>query len=383
MRQAKVNILAQGLKELRAHTLDAFAHYQRAGALTVPLKDEFNPPLWELGHLAWFQEYWIKRNQQKERGVSLDIRHERLPSILDTADSWYDSTRVAHDLRWSLPLLPTELCLSYLQKTLENSLDCLLDECDNSPALYFYWLVLQHEAMHLEAGTYMAQALGIPFAAKWASPITARTMGTRQMTGLEWTMGTDWKDLAGESFCFDNEVGRRQTRLNNFYIALHPVTWAQYLDFTTATGHRLPLYVRHSKTSTGSLPFEVNVFGTWQPIDPLASTVHISWDDAQAYCRWAQCSLPTEAQWDYAARTQKDFQWGEVWEWTADAFEPFEGFAPHPYEEYSAPWFGSRKVLRGAAKATHPYLRNVHYRNFFTPERRDIYAGFRVCYPDG
>ena len=383
MRQAKVNILAKGLKALRAHTLEAFAHYQRAGALNVPLEDEFNPPLWELGHLAWFQEYWIKRNQQKDRGVLLDIGHERPPSILDMADSWYDSSRVAHDLRWSLPLLSTEPCLRYLQETLDNSLASLLTESDNSPALYFYWLALQHEAMHLEASSYMAQALGVPFDEKWATPITSRTNGIRHMSGLDWAMGRDWQALGGQSFCFDNEVGLRLTRLDPFSIALHPVTWAQYLDFTTATGHRLPLYVRPAKATAGSLPFEINVFGSWQPINPQACAVHISWDDAQAYCHWAQCRLPTEAQWDYAAHTQRDFQWGEVWEWTADPFEPFEGFAPHPYEEYSAPWFSSRKVLRGAAKATHPYLRNVDYRNFFRPERRDIYAGFRVCYPEG
>jgi ergothioneine biosynthesis protein EgtB len=392
MRQAEVHILTQGLKTLRTQTLEAFAHYQRAEALTVPIEEEFNPPLWELGHLAWFQEYWVARNQQRALGVKQDVSHPRPPSVLASADAWYDSAKVAHDSRWSLPLLKSADCLAYLQKTLEATLESLGQEANGSPALYFYWLTLQHEAMHLEASAYMAQALSIPFEATWA-PISHADRSANQQTRSKmrhlkatgWAMGTDWQKLAGQSFCFDNEVGHRQTTIEAFSIALQPVTWAEYFKFVEATGHRLPLYVR-AMTNTApltsppaTLPFEINVFGIWQPINPEASATHISWDDAQAYCKWAHCRLPTEAEWDIAARTQNDFKWGEVWEWTADNFEPFEGFSPHPYVEYSAPWFGSRKVLRGAAWVTHPYLRDVHYRNFFTPERRDIYAGFRVC----
>lgn len=392
MRQAKVNILTQGLKTLRIHTLEAFAHFERAGALNVPLEDEFNPPLWELGHLAWFQEFWVARNLQRSDGVLQDIRRPRLPSIVASADAWYDSAKVAHDSRWSLPLLQTTECIAFLQKTLDMSLDSLAKETDGSPALYFYWLALQHEAMHLEANAYMAQALNIPYEATWA--LTHQADGsatqqplpkTRHLKAAQWSMGTDWQRLSGQLFCFDNEVGQRDTALKAFSISLQPVTWAEYFNFIRATDHRLPLYVREKSiaappsSSPSALPYEIKTFGIWQPLNPAACATHISWDDAQAYCQWARCRLPTEAEWDMAARTQDDFKWGEVWEWTADNFEPFEGFSAHPYVEYSAPWFGSRKVLRGAAWVTHPYLRDVHYRNFFTPERRDIYSGFRVC----
>jgi len=389
MRQSDVNILAQGLKALRTQTLEAFAQYQRADALNVPREDEFNPPLWELGHLAWFQEYWVARNQQRNRGVLLDITHPRLPSIVAAADTWYDSAKVAHDSRWSLPMLQATDCLAYLQQTLDITLASLEKEPSGSSALYFYWLALQHEAMHLEASAYMAQALDIPFEVTWIQAPEAdgsvrqpTRPDMRHLKAASWTMGTDWQKLLGQSFCFDNEVGHRQTALEAFSIALQPVTWAEYFNFILATGHRLPLYVREKSVSPSfetALPFEIKTFGIWQPINPEACASHISWDDAQAYCQWASCRLPTEAEWDMAARTQNDFSWGQVWEWTADAFEPFDGFTPHPYTEYSAPWFGSRKVLRGAAWVTHPYLRNLHYRNFFTPDRRDIYAGFRVC----
>lgn len=395
MRQAKVNTLAQGLITLRRDTLLAFEHYRLSHALVVPLEEEFNPPLWELGHLAWFQEYWIARNQQRDQGIAQDIHHSRHPSKISQADRWYDSARVTHASRWSLPLLSTEPCLDYLQQTLDETLTLLMQEKDDSPALYFYWLALQHEAMHLEASTYMAQSLSIPFTAPWAVspavqhphtplhiPQTEYKTGTGPLQYISsrlWSMGTASREFSSQCFYFDNEAGERLTTLESYSIAPEPVTWAQYLRFIEATGHRLPPYMRVVHLPSPSLAYEINVFGSWLPLDPEACARHISWDDAQAYCRWASCRLPTEAEWDCAARTQAEFKWGEVWEWTADTFEPFEGFTSHPYVEYSAPWFGSRKVLRGAAWATHPSLRDLKYRNFFTPDRRDIYAGFRVC----
>jgi EgtB-related family protein len=227
--------------------------------------------------------------------------------------------------------------------------------------------------MHLEAGTYMAQALSIPFEAAWSYRAPAhRTVSqgtTAKLPSQDWTLGS-----ASDKFCFDNELIARSVALEAFEISLDPVSWDQYMTFIAATGHRLPPYVRRAGSS-----FEVQTFGAWAPMAMQAPAVHISWDDAQTYCTWAQCRLPSEVEWDCAARTLKDLNWGEVWEWTQDTFEPFEGFVVHPYAEYSAPWFGTRKVLRGAARATHHVLRHVQYRNFFTPERCDIYSGFRTC----
>ena len=89
--------------------------------------------------------------------------------------------------------------------------------------------------------------------------------------------------------------------------------------------------------------------------------------------------MPTEAEWECAALTAPDFTWGQVWEWTSSRFEPYPGFVPHPYVDYSAPWFGSRAVLRGASFGTQPRMRHPRYRNYFPAERSDIFAGFRSC----
>ncbi|CAN1550331.1 unchr_TIGR03440, aerobic sulfatase maturase family protein [Burkholderiaceae bacterium] len=390
MRQAKAKELTAALQELRTHTLSAFRAYERANLMHIPYQPELNPPLWELGHIAWFQEYWIGRNKHRSEGTDWQIGRPQNTSLLITSDQWFDSAKVQHVTRWDQALLTRETCLTYAEQTLEQTLALLQADAQSGSTLYFYWLVLQHEAMHLEASAYMAQALAIPFNPMWVSDHANSTTGeianastlakagasqprsrqtTTRLPAQSWTLGS-----AADQFCFDNELIARPVALKTFEIDLEPVCWTQYMSFIAATGHRLPLYVRQTGSS-----FEIQTFGVWAPMNMQDTAVHLSWDDAQAYCAWAQRRLPTEAEWDCAARTTPNFNWGEVWEWTQDTFEPFDGFVVHPYAEYSAPWFGTRKVLRGAAAVTHSVLRHVQYRNFFTPERRDIYSGFRTC----
>lgn len=380
MRKANTKELTHALEEMRLHTLDSFRFYERAQKLLIPYSPEFNPPLWELGHIAWFQEYWIARNPYRSEGAAMRSGLAKENSVLACADQWYDSAKVQHETRWNQGYPSSNSCLSYAAQTLERTLTLLQKTSDDDAALYFYWLVLQHEAMHLEAGTYMAQALGIPFETTWVSSDINETKNptgdgrvfsakTARVPAQRWTMGSPT-----DQFCFDNELTARTVTLAPFEISLEPVSWAQYMMFVTTNGHRLPRYIR--KAGSG---FEVQTFGSWRPMSMQAPAVHISWDDAQAYCSWARCRLPTEAEWDCAARTLEDFSWGEVWEWTHDTFQPFDGFIAHPYTEYSAPWFGTHKVMRGAARVTHHVLRHVQYRNFFTPGRCDIYSGFRTC----
>ena len=383
IRTSDAAMLAQELMRMRSITLAVFEAYEAAGALDVPQTDEFNPPLWELGHVGWFQQWWIGRNQQRHLGIECDPAQSRLPCPhfvgAQFGDDWYNSSAIAHAKRWHLPLLSAAATRQYLNATLTQTLECLSAAGSSDAELYFYRLVLLHEAMHLEAAVYMAQALELPISMpSWMTDaphlIASNTDYKRAREPFfikkrAWRLGSE-----PQGFVFDNELASQDIELPAYEIDAQPVSWAQYLTFVQSASYPLPRYVRASGNG-----FESIRFGVWLPLDMSASAVHISWHEAQAYCLWADRRLPTEAQWECAAFTLPSMAWGDVWEWTESDFLPYEGFTAHPYRDYSEPWFGSRKVLKGACAATLPIMRHAKYRNYFMPDRTDIYAGFRTC----
>lgn len=399
-------MLSLALMDARNHTLHLFGQYQRAleaSSFEVPQLATINPPLWELGHVGWFQECWIGRNLQRSLGQRCDPVHTRLASIEPQADRWWDSSHVPHETRWALDLPDVGNCRAYLLDTLESTLELLEKAGEDDEALYFYRLCLFHEDMHGEAFAYTAQTLGLALDKPLLQAFTPPPMVLREpvlVPATRWQLGSSYQ--AGQGFAFDNERAAHEVRVPEFEIDAQPVTWAQYIEFVDdggydrqalwhpqgwdwlqgqagGEGRRGPRYVEQIGVASGAVM--QTRFG--QPMRMLGNqpAMHMTWWEADAWCRWAGRRLPAEVEWEVAAHTaaRRGFHWGAVWEWMGSTFRAYPGFAPDPYRDYSEPWFGTHKVLRGASFATRARMQHPKYRNFYLPGRDDIFCGFRSC----
>lgn len=386
--------LAEALVASRHDTLATFAVFERAlPGLAVPLLDTLNPPLWELGHIGWFQEYWIARNPQREHGSRADPEAPRAAPGRAGADALYDSSRVPHDTRWQLALPDADATRDDLASQLQRTLALLQASAPGDDPLYFFRLALLHEDMHHEAALYMAQSLGLEIAdRRWQPAPLAAPRASLHFEAGPWPLGH-----AGPGFAFDNELASHTVPTAACEIDSRVLTWAEFLVFAEAGGYAQPQWwSRDGAAWLSQQPAPLPRYlrrdgrtwqqwrhGRWSVLDLALPACHLSAHEAEAWCRWAGRRLPTEAEWERAAVTRPDaFGWGQVWEWTASPFGPYPGFVAHPYRDYAAPWFGSRPVLRGASFMTQPRMRHPRYRNFFVASRHDVPAGFRSCRAD-
>lgn len=396
-REGHAQDLALALRESRRDTLATFDAYEASlPDLIVPHRTELNPPLWELGHIGWFQEFWIGRNPARHLGRRADPDTPRRPPSRAHADALYHSSHVPHATRWSLPLPTAQATRADLAGQLAQTLQCLEDLPDEGEALYFHRLALLHEDMHHEAALYMAQGLGIAIAdPRWQPRALPAPRDELAFDAGTWTLGTPHP----RGFAFDNEVGEAEMQVPSLRIDAQVVRWGEFMPFVDEGGYEARRFwseagwawlqaraapearaPRHVRRAPGLGGWESWRHGRWTPLDPCQAARHLTLHEAEAWCRWAGRRLPTEAEWERAALTRPEtFEWGEVWEWTASPFQPFVGFEPHPYRDYSAPWFDGRPVLRGASFMTQPRMKHPRYRNFFQAHRNDVPAGFRSC----
>ncbi|HEX4803190.1 MAG TPA: selenoneine synthase SenA [Myxococcaceae bacterium] len=390
-----------------------------------------NPLLWEIGHVGWFQERWVLRHALGRK------------PLRENGDALYDSSTVPHDTRWGLPLPSRAETIDYLGRVRELVLSVISNPEESRAADYFLRLSIAHEDMHDEAFVITRQTLGYPrpepLGTAGTPPEGGPLDGDAPVPGGPFMLGA----FAGaEQFIHDNEKWAHPIEVPSFEMARAAVTQSQFADFVSAGGYRRrdwwsdegwrwresagaehPLYWRRADRG-----WQRREFDRWVGLEPHRPVIHVNWYEAQAFCRFAGRRLPTEAEWEVAAagtpgipgalsRGKRRFPWGDqppspkranldgewqgcadvgalpdgdsafghrqmignVWEWTATAFDPYPGFSADPYKDYSEPWFGTHKVLRGGCWVTRGRLIRNTWRNFYTPERRDILAGFRTC----
>jgi len=386
-RRLSGSALADALRDSRRRTLAlGFALDDREWQ--VPRQAGVNPPAWELAHIAWFAEFWILRGPHTPGADGL-LQAAR-PARHAGPDALLDSARLPHAARWTAAL-PSRADLGRMLSAQLESCIAALPDGDDDEALYFHRLALFHEDMHGEAFAWLRATLG------YAAPAQATLPRLHANTPLPIEGGAvhiGWP--AGErGFAFDNERPGDERRLPAYEIDSRPVSAGEFLRFVEAGGYddaglwpgeagawRAQAGRSHpERWRRAGSQWQQRWFDRWLPLAPDEPVIHVNAHEAEAYCRWAGRRLPGAAEWEHAAVSQPGhFHWGRgVWEWTSDAFRPYPGFAPGPYRDYSAPWFGDHRELRGGAFATHERLHDPRYRNFFLPARCDIFAGFRTA----
>jgi iron(II)-dependent oxidoreductase len=391
-----------------------------------------SPPVWDLAHVANYEEQWL-------------LRALGVPPVTDGAlDGLYDAFLHPRGVRSTLPLLGVPEALRYAAQVRARALahlDTLEDGGPDSRLLdggFVYGMVAQHEQQHVETllatlqlVTRMALAPPEGSTPPRLAPLADARGGEVLVPGGPVTLGSD------EPWAYDNERPAHRVSLPGFLIDRTPVTNLAFAAFVDDGGYRnRALWTeagwRHCTETGLAHPefwrrvdggWERRRYGLWEPLPPDEPVVHVCWYEADAYARWAGKRLPTEAEWEKAARWTKDgssrrWPWGEeppgaetanlwpvaghplpvgsfprgasacgalgligdVWEWTASDFQPYPGFEAFPYPEYSAVFFGPDfKVLRGGSWAVAPVAIRSTFRNWDWPVRRQIFAGFRCA----
>ena len=390
-----------------------------------------SPLVWDLAHIANQEEQWLLR--------AVGGRDPMHPEI----DPLYDAFEHPRAERPRLPLLPPAEARRYAREVRGRVLDLLeaapLGGARLVASGFAFGMIAQHEQQHDETMLITHQLRhGAPvLSAPPPGPPPGDALGLPSevlVPGGPFTMGT-----SSEAWALDNERPAHTVELAPFYLDTVPVTNAAYLEFIADGGYddprwwtaagwehrqRAGLSAPLSWQRDGSGQWVRTRFGVTEPVPPAEPVLHVCWYEADAYARWAGRRLPTEAEWEKAARfdpaagRSMRYPWGDaaprpdqanlgqhhlqpapagsypagaapcgarqligdVWEWTASDFLPYPGFAAWPYREYSEAFFGpDYKVLRGGSFAVSPVACRATFRNWDYPIRRQIFAGFRTA----
>jgi iron(II)-dependent oxidoreductase len=367
---------------------------ERTLALVEPVADDdldrqhdplMSPLVWDLGHIAAFEDLWVCRETGREL-----LR----PDLAEV----YDADETPRPGRGDLPYLRRGEAVAYMDEVRERTLSAL-----GGVSAFIAEMLVQHEHQHNETmlQTLQLAAPGV-FAPERAAPSGAAARGSLRLDARRVDIGD-----SGEGFAYDNERPRHGVELGAYRIDRAPVTNGQYHEFVEDGGYR-----RRELWSAEGWDFRQREgwerprywtadggerrFDRTEGLDAELPVMHVSWFEADAYTRWRGARLPTEAEWERAAAHAEPERGaldqvafgpgpagpfvGDCWEWTSSVFSGYPGFEAYPYREYSEVFFGDGlRVLRGASWATRPRVARVTFRNWDRPQRRQIFAGFRCA----
>jgi iron(II)-dependent oxidoreductase len=418
--------LAQELTVARARTTELTGSVDDAD-LAAQHSPLMSPLVWDLAHIGNQEELWLVRDVGGREPVRSDI------------DSLYDAFQHPRRTRPTLPLLNPAQSRDYVRQVRDKAFDVLDQAALHGDPLvergFVFAMIAQHEQQHCETmlATHQLRS-GPPVLSSSPPPAAAPVIADEVVVPAgEFEMGTSTHPWA-----LDNERQAHRAGTNAFAIDRYPTTCGEYLEFIADDGYaREELWSaggwRHRTEAglTAPLFWERDAsgwyrteFGRTVPIDPAQPVLHVCYYEAEAYARWRGKRLPTETEWEKAARfdpatgASSAYPWGDtgpdatranlgqrhlspapigaypdgasplgvqqligdVWEWTSSDFVPYHGFRAYPYEEYSLVFFGSEyKVLRGGSFATDPVVARSTFRNWDYPIRRQIFSGFRLA----
>jgi ergothioneine biosynthesis protein EgtB len=389
--------VAQALVDARSRTLGLLAalgvdeRVPRAAA-----SEEFSPPQWTLGYLAWYGEKWCLRDPTEIHGPDGALWEPGAPTVLDGADAWFDADRIPPDARWEVSLPALSVIKLYAAGTLERilaRLAILPDEADET--LEPFRLSLFREVIEAESLVAMLQALGRPMPGSVARMPAVSPASPLHFEGSSVTLGRQ----TSHGLAFDNETPPQSTYVPAFEIDATPVTHRQFLEFVEDAGYDNPAWwspagqqwmmfqersvprywSRQHQDAGRGVRWHMQRFGQQIELAMDEPICHLSLFEAEAWCRWAGRRLPKEEEWELAATRSNLFQWGIVREWTGSIFEPYAGFIPGRDDTWSLPYFGLYQAVRGAAWITPAMYRHPAFRGVAEPGSDLGWIGFRSC----
>ena len=379
--------LSQRYTQIRSHSEAICEPLQTEDYVVQPIVD-VSPPKWHLGHSTWFYETFILQPYFS----NYQLYNEDFNYVFN---SYYESVgaRVIRTDRGNLSRPSVNEVYQY-RAYVDQAMLNFLAQPVTAEVEELMVLGFNHEQQHQEL--LLADIKYIlgnnPLFPVYKSIPAKETKETQERSMIAFKEGIYEIGYDGTDFCFDNELNRHKVYLQDFSISTTLVSNRDYLKFINEGGYRNFAHWHAEgwdwvKTNAIAAPMYWHLIdGEWfnytfeglKPLDLNASVSHISYYEAYAFADWSKLRLPTEFEWEVAA---KSFDWGERWEWTESAYLPYPGFnkAPGAIGEYNGKFMVNQKVLRGASEATPAEHSRITYRNFFHPHLRWQFTGIRLA----